>query len=187
MITLESVREYMRDQLETDRAKQAVKVSGASVEEALEQAAIEFGMPVKRLDYEIVEQGTKGVLGVGRKDWIILAYPAAASSVAAGEGAGEQGAAEGKEEVVVADKDAEVFVRLTSEGVFLKVTKPSGRGSKVQERRALEKLSLRGVTNFDSGLVSKVIGHADGEYITKIFLHAADHMSWPIYFDSDRS
>ena len=165
MISLESVREYMRDHLETDRAKQAVKVSGASVEEALEQAAIEFGMPVKRLDYEIVEQGTKGVLGVGRKDWIILAYPAAASSVAAGEGAGEQGAAEGKEEVVVADKDAEVFVRLTSEGVFLKVTKPSGGGSKVQERRALEKLSLRGVTNCDSGLVSKVIRHADGEYI----------------------
>ncbi len=29
--------------------------------------------------------------------------------------------------------------------------------------------------------------NADGEYITKIFLHAADHMSWPIYFDSDRS
>jgi len=165
MITLESVREYMRDQLEADRAEQAVKVSGASVEEALGQAAIELGVPVKRLEYEIVEQGTKGVLGVGRKDWIILAYPAAADSVAAGKGAGEQGAAEGKEEEVVADKDAEVFVRLTSEGVFLKVTKPSGRGSKVQERRALEKLSLRGVTNFDSGLVSKVVRHADGEYI----------------------
>jgi len=165
MITLESVREYMRDQLEADRTKQAVKVSGASVEEALGQAAIELGMPVKRLEYEIVEQGTKGVLGVGRKDWIILAYPATTKSAAAGVSAGEQGAAEGKEEEVVADKDAEVFVRLTSEGVFLKVTKPLGRGTKVQERRALEKLSLRGVTNFDSGLVSKVVRHADGEYI----------------------
>lgn len=165
MITLESVREYMRDQLEADRAKQAVKVSGASIEEALGQAAIELGMPVKHLEYEIVEQGTKGVLGVGRKDWIILAYPWAAKSESAGESAGEQGAAEGKAEEVVADKNAEVFVRLTSEGVFLKVTKPSGGGSRVQERRALEKLSLRGVTNFDSGLVSKVIRHADGEYI----------------------
>ena len=34
MITLESVREYMRDQLEADRAKQAVRVSAASVKEA---------------------------------------------------------------------------------------------------------------------------------------------------------
>jgi len=164
VITLESVREYMRDQLESDRAKQAVEVSGASVKEALGQAAIELGMPVKSLEYEIVAQGTKGLLGVGRKDWVILAYPAARSEEAGGV-AGEQGAAEGREEEVVADKDAEVFVRLTSEGVFLKVTKPSGRGSKVQERRALEKLSVRGVTNFDSGMVSKVIRHADGEYI----------------------
>ena len=69
MITLESVREYMRDQLEADRAKQAVKVSGASIEEALGQAAIELGIPVKRLEYEVVEEGTKGVLGVGRKGW----------------------------------------------------------------------------------------------------------------------
>ena len=83
MITLESVREYMRDQLEADRAEQAVKVSGASVEEALGQASIELGVPVKRLEYEIVEQGTKGVLGVGRKDWIILAYPAAADLASA--------------------------------------------------------------------------------------------------------
>jgi len=77
MITLESIREYMRDQLEVDRTMQAVKARGASVEEALENAALELGIPVKRLEYEIVEPGSKGMLGVGRKDWTILAYPAA--------------------------------------------------------------------------------------------------------------
>ena len=46
MITLESVREYMRSELQADRARKAVRVSGASVEEALKQAAIELIMPV---------------------------------------------------------------------------------------------------------------------------------------------
>ena len=83
MITLESVREFMREQLEADRNTQAVKVSGGTVEEALENASIELGIPVKRLEYEIVEQGSKGMLGVGRKDWVILAYPASSKSALA--------------------------------------------------------------------------------------------------------
>ena len=165
MITLESIREYMRDQLETDRTMQAVRVSGASVEEALENAAIELGVPVKALEYEIVGSGSKGMLGVGRRDWTILAYPAALKAETERAAAAEREAGAGKEEKVIADKDGEVFIRLTSQGVFLKVTKPSGRGAKVAERRALEKLSLRGVANYDGGLVSKVVRHADGEYI----------------------
>jgi predicted RNA-binding protein Jag len=165
MITLESIREYMRDQLEADRARQAVKVSGASVEEALENAAIELGIPVKRLEYEIVESGSKGMLGVGRKDWTILAYPAALKAETGRVATGKREAEEGREEKVVPDKDGEVFIRLISQGVFLKVTKPSGRGARVAERRALEKLSIRGVTSYDGGLVSKVVRHADGEYI----------------------
>jgi len=165
MITLESIREYMRDQLEVDRTMQAVKARGASVEEALENAALELGIPVKRLEYEIVEPGSKGMLGVGRKDWTILAYPAALKAEIEQAAAGERTAEEGREERAIPDKDGEVFVRLTSQGVFLKVTKPSGRGAKLAERRALEKLSLRGVTNYDGGLVSKVVRHADGEYI----------------------
>ncbi|MBN2554196.1 MAG: FapA family protein [Spirochaetales bacterium] len=165
MITLESIREYMRDQLEADRGRQAVKVSGPSVEAALENAAIELGVPVGSLEYEVVEPGSKGMLGVGRKDWTILAYPAE-SKAAAGQAAAAGGAeVRGEQQKEIPDKDGEVFVRLTSEGVFLKVTKPSGRGEKVAERRALEKLSLRGVSRYDGSLVSKVVRHADGEYI----------------------
>jgi len=165
MITLESVREYMRDQLEADRSTQAIKVSGASVEEALENAAIELGVAMKALEYEIVESGSKGMLGLGRRDWTILAYPSALKAETERVAAAEQEGGAGKEEKVIPDKDGEVFVRLTSQGVFLKVTKPSGRGAKVAERRALEKLSLRGVANYDGGLVSKAVRHADGEYI----------------------
>jgi uncharacterized protein (DUF342 family) len=165
MITLETIREYMRDQLKADRSRNAAKVSGATVEEALESAAIELGIPVKSLEYEVVEPGSRGVLGVGRREWTILAYPAASKAEAERQAAGSEAAAAAQHEEVVPDKDGEVFVRLTSQGVFLKVTEPTGRGSKVAERRAVEKLNLRGVTDYDGGLVARVVRHADGEYI----------------------
>ena len=56
-------------------------------------------------------------------------------------------------------------MRLTNEGVFLKVTKPLGNGRKATERMAISKLSERGVSDYDAGLVSRVVKHADGEYI----------------------
>ena len=56
-------------------------------------------------------------------------------------------------------------MRIGSEGALLKVTRPQGRGPRATEIMAFEKLSLRGVANFDSSLVSRVVKHADGEYI----------------------
>jgi uncharacterized protein (DUF342 family) len=164
VITLSGLRAYMREQLATERETKAVRASGASVEEALREAAVQLGLPIRELQYEIVQRGSKGLLGAGRKDWIVLAYQAGAHPEVPVARPAAEGGVE-KQRVPVKDQDGEVFVRLTTEGVFLKVTPPSGRGAPVAEHRALEKLSLRGVNSFDRGLVSRVIRHADGEYI----------------------
>jgi len=153
----------MREQLEADRKVKAVRARGETLEEALRQASIELEVPVKRLEYEILQQGSKGMMGVGRKEWAILAYEAveelSASAVSPGR-VEEMSSAE-----VVQDRDGEVFVRLAGDGVFVKVTRPSGRGARVPERRAVEKLSLRGVASYDAAVLSEVVRHADGEYI----------------------
>jgi uncharacterized protein (DUF342 family) len=165
VISESALREYMRGQLEADRQKKTIRVGAASLEEALRQASIELGVPVRRLEYEIVAPRGTRVLGLGRKEIVILAYEASRGQKAAASEAAAVEAGLPTGQAVVPDRDGEVFVRLTSEGVFLKVTKPGGRGQRAAERRALEKLSLRGVTRFDAGLVSKVVRHADGEYI----------------------
>lgn len=163
MIDESAVREYMRAQLQADRQNKTIRVSAASLEEALRQASIELGVPVRRLEYEIVAS-PGGAKILGKKEVVILAYEAAGAQKAAAAAAAAP-AAEPAGPQQVRDKDGEVFVRLNSQGVFLKVTRPVGRGQRATERRALEKLSLRGVTRFDAGLVSKVVRHADGEYI----------------------
>lgn len=62
MVDLDGLREYMRTQAETDRNMKWVQVEGVDIEDALRQAAIELGLPVRKLDYEIRENGSKGAL-----------------------------------------------------------------------------------------------------------------------------
>jgi uncharacterized protein (DUF342 family) len=164
MISAGELRQYMADQLAEDRGNRAVRARGWSLREALAQAAVELGVPVKNLDYELVQRGSRGTMGVGRRQWIISAYESRRVREAARAEARPQAGA-GAAGAPVPDRDAEVFLHLNAEGVFLKVTRPSGRGQRASERQALERLALRNVTQYDAGLVSRVVKHADGEYI----------------------
>ena len=75
MVTLVQLREYMKKQAEADRSKKSVQVTGSSIEEALGQASIELGLPVKQIEYEVLEKGSRGAFGAGKKDFILIAYP----------------------------------------------------------------------------------------------------------------
>ena len=45
--------------------------TGKTVEDALTQATIELGLTSDKLDYEVVEKGSSGILGLGAKDAVI--------------------------------------------------------------------------------------------------------------------
>jgi len=163
VISLGQLREYLADQLEEDRRHKTVRARGANLPEALAQAALELGVPVKALDFEILEKGSRGTLGLGRKGWVILAYPAVRTEAARAQAAPSEAVRPQAEQV--ADRDGEVFLHLAADGAYLKVTPPAGRGARAGERAALEKLSIRGITQYDEDLVAQVVKHADGEYI----------------------
>jgi uncharacterized protein len=168
VVTLEQIREYMRLQSEEDKKNRAIAVQAESVPEALQKASIELGIPVRGLEYEILEKGTSGTLGMGRKLWKLNVYERSKevkTSVEVEEQTprSPQGAARAEEKPK--DRPGEVFVRISGTSALLRVTKPQGKGPRATEIMALEKLSLRGISNFDPSLVSRVVKHADGEYI----------------------
>ncbi|HET6485409.1 MAG TPA: Jag N-terminal domain-containing protein, partial [Spirochaetia bacterium] len=172
LIGLEELRDLMRKQSEEDRKNRTITVEGPSVEEALKRASIELGVPVRRLEFEVAIRGSDGMLGMGRKPWKLSVYEKSQMVKTEQE---SQADALREEELSAAeaqrpkDRPGEVFVRIQADGVYLKVTRPQGRGPKATELMALERLSLRGVSRFDEGLVSRVVKHADGEYV-----HVAD-------------
>jgi hypothetical protein len=167
-IGLEQLQEYMRKQSEEDKKNPTIAVEGESVPEALKKASIELGIPVRGLEYEVVLKGSPGAMGIGRTPWKLNVYERSKEVKTRAEAEEEaRREAERSAEAAERPKDlpGEVFVRISSDGAFLKVTRPQARGPRATEIMALERLSLRGVSNFDSALVSRVVKHADGEFI----------------------
>ena len=165
MIELPRLREYMRVQAEEDKKRRSVNVSGPTIEDALNQAAIELAVTVKDLEFEVLEPGSKGTFGFGRKDCVLIAYEKSGDVLVEEESLDFDLGYAGENEDIVEDRDGEVFVRLSPEGVLLKVTPPQGKGSKITERQALDALDRRGVDNFDKSMVTAAVKHAGSEYI----------------------
>lgn len=71
-------------------ARSSVEARGESLEAALEAAAAELGIPVDELSYEVQDEGSKGLLGLGAREVSVRAWPKGAER--------EAGAAEGPED-----------------------------------------------------------------------------------------
>jgi uncharacterized protein (DUF342 family) len=168
VIRIDELRDYMRRQSEEDKKRRTITVEAESVTEGLSRASIELGVPVRLLAYEVVTPGSAGTFGIGRRPWKLSVYEKSKvvkTSAEAEEEARREAARAAEAAARPQDVPGEVFVRVTSEGVFLRVTRPQGRGARASEIMALESLSLRGVTGFDQGMVSRVVKHADGEFV----------------------
>lgn len=165
MVELAEIREFMRLQAEEDRNRRWVQTEGENLEDALRQAAIELGVPVKKLEYEIRDPGKKGILGIGKSRCIIVAYPMV-EAVEAGVGddilSMDLGLGESDEPE---DRDGKAVVQLRPEGVFLKVLPPVGNGRRAGEGDALEALHERAVHDFEKNLVKNIVKQADGDFI----------------------
>jgi uncharacterized protein (DUF342 family) len=163
MVEFVQLQQMIREQLEQDKTTRAVEAAGETVEAAVAEAAALLDVPVRRLEYEIIERGFAGFFGTGRKEWKINAYKRYESREV--EETVEAESEELKaEEPIVENRDGEVFVHFGSEGVLLKVTPPQGKGKRVAEGQALKILSARNVKDFDHQQVSAVVKQADGIY-----------------------
>ncbi|MDR1466740.1 MAG: FapA family protein [Treponema sp.] len=165
MIDFVKLQKLMKEQLEVDRQIRTVDTEGDSLESALTKAGILLDVPVRHIEYEIVERGFRGIFGSEKEDWKIRAY-AKDSYYVTRTGHSSVSGIETSNTVVTIDKDGEVFVVLSTEGAMLKVTAPVGSGKRVTKAMALQRLTARNVKTIDEKLVHAVVEAAEGEYIT---------------------
>ncbi|MDR0456727.1 MAG: FapA family protein [Treponema sp.] len=165
MVDFVQLQEILKHRLEQDRAIHIIEVTGSTLEAATADAAALLDIPVRLLEYEIVERGSSGMLGMGKKEWRIQAYEkVTAKAKKHGEGLLEEEL--GEQAPVIEDRDGEAFVYFSSDGeAMLKVTAPSGNGRKAAETYAVQLLRDRHAENIDTGLVSKIVREAQGTYI----------------------
>ena len=74
MVTLDKIRQDMKSRLDIDKDLHQVDVNADTIDEALADAAVQLDTKVANLQYEIVERGSEGFLGLGKKHWVLKIY-----------------------------------------------------------------------------------------------------------------
>ncbi len=168
MIKIDQLRKYMKTLYEKDKKNKTIHAKGKTLDDALREAAIQLGLPIKKIEYEIIKRGTKKVLGMGGGEWELVAYAAAedldAKDIFEEEIAFDMNL---KSEYLekAKNKDGKISVRLQPDGVFLKVNKPIGSGKKANIAAAKNIIMKRNITSYDEALVDKVVRYADDKYV----------------------
>jgi uncharacterized protein (DUF342 family) len=163
MVDFVRLQQIVKGQLEQDRNIRIVTATGTTLEDAVTEAGVLLDLPLRMLEYEIVEQGSKGFLGSGKKNWSIQAYEKAHFKKENNE-AWEEDQKDSREEAKQY-ADGEVFLHLSLDGAFMKVTPPVGDGRRVTYTDAFHLLNSRNVHDFDKELVSSLIQKAGSEYV----------------------
>jgi uncharacterized protein (DUF342 family) len=164
MVNFVQLQQIIKERLEQDRVIRSIEASGSTLEDAISEAATLLNLPVRRLEYEVVERGFPGVLGKGKKDWKIRVYE---RKVVEPE---ETPVLEVEETIIekipeIIDKDGEVFVHLYPQGAFIKVVPPLGKGQKITDTAVLSALKKRIVKDIDMPVLSETVRQAAGVYI----------------------
>jgi len=169
MLNLEEFQRRMEEELKKTRDSRTVQVSGKNLDEALEQASVELSLPVKNIDYEILDKGNPGFFGIKSRPCRIIAYQAAKPADEERElSLDEQFNLQSYEQDSVEinkDVDGKFSVRLASDGAWLKVFPPKGDGMPVEKEEVIQKLNDRNVFEIDVDMVQTVIEQADEMWI----------------------
>ena len=169
MITLDTIRKDMAGLLAKDKDIHYIEVRADTLDEALADAAVQFDTRVVNLEYEVLERGFDGFMGIGKKPWFLKIYqnPDAVKKVVIGKN-GEIIDAE-DEETIEKDvsRDGVYYIHRFGPEIFLKIVLPIGTGKPVDVDMLVSDLNRPDTKSFDEAKVRKLAqtGTA-GEYIS---------------------
>ena len=151
-----------------DNPEEEVEVFADSLKQALELAANDLGADIADLDYEVLEKGTGGFFGVGRKPYRVLVKRAAVSTEHDDIEKIERklaSVAEGDLVVQKSDRnvDGAFSVRVLKTGVWLTVTPSKGKGRQVILNDVTTRLYAMQINNADMKKIEKEVKKASGK------------------------
>lgn len=168
MVTLDTIRTDLGKTLEEDKKLRFVEVHADSLEEALSDAATQLNCRVKHLEYEVLEAGFSGVLGLMKKPWFIRAYqnPEEAKKASIRNNMSDTGGESLVEENIPVDKDGVFYVHYFSAQINLKVVLPVGNGVPVPLSEVMGRLKRSDTVFIEEDLVKELVKNGtDGKYV----------------------
>lgn len=169
MVTLDKIRSDMKERFLIDKDLHMVDVRADTIDEALSDASVQLNTKISNLQYEVVERGSDGFLGIGKKPWFLKIYQdpntITKATVKAADGLIIDD--ESEDANVVKNQDGMYYVRHFGSDIVLKVLLPIGDGTPVELRDVLDDIKRQDTVDYDESLVKKLVKNGtDGQYTT---------------------
>lgn len=141
-------------------------IEAESIEDGLVEASKKMSIPITELEYEIIQRGSHGFLGIGRRPYRFRIVPPAGYVSAAGEGVeGDLSAALASQAPPKpVSKDGFFKMRITKRGVLLKVVPPQGEGKPANFEEIQQAMTYKGLSNVPWEKVRGVIARNSSHY-----------------------
>jgi uncharacterized protein (DUF342 family) len=164
LVDFASLQAAVKERLEIDSAITAVETEGPTLEAAISEAATLLGVPLRHIEYEIIERHTS-IFGIGENICKIRAYQR--SGVAVEDERIDDDVDEYYEEVgtLEEDIDGQIFIQCRRDGVYMKITAPVGNGESANKSTALHLLNKRGVKLFDINRINNLFKLPETNYV----------------------
>lgn len=167
MVTLEKLREDMNTLLQVDKNLHFVEVNADTIDEALADAVVQLDTKLANLHYEVVEKGSDGILGLGKKPWKIMVYQDPStikkSTKLTSEGLFDTDVE--TETAKITNRDGLFYVRHFKSDIMLKIILPLGEGIPVEVKDVLDEIKRPDTISFDEELVKKCVkSGTDNDY-----------------------
>ncbi|MDR3238066.1 MAG: FapA family protein [Spirochaetia bacterium] len=163
---MEALKDFFKElAAEQSTADDAIEVYADSVKQALELAAEEFDVGVSMLDYNILEKGTEGIFGIGRKPYHVLVklIPEEEDDSSDIDKLAKKLAPAIAETMAEPDDiDASYKIRITKSGIWFTAYPPKGDGLPLEPLSIQAKLGAMKVNNADLGALEKAVGKMSG-------------------------
>ena len=167
MVTLEKLREDMNTLLQVDKNLHFVEVNADTIDEALADAVVQLDTKLANLHYEVVEKGSDGILGLGKKPWKIMVYqdPSTINKSTKLTSEGLFDTDEETETAKITNRDGLFYVRHFKSDIMLKIILPLGEGIPVEVKDVLDEIKRPDTISFDEELVKKCVkSGTDNDY-----------------------
>ena len=169
MVTLDKIRSDMKERFLIDKDLHMVDVRADTIDEALSDASVQLNTKISNLQYEVVERGSDGFLGIGKKPWFLKIYQdpniITKATVKASDGLIIDD--ESEDANVVKNQDGMYYVRHFGSDIVLKVLLPIGDGTPVELCDVLDDIKRQDTVDYDESLVKKLVKNGtDGQYTT---------------------
>ena len=167
MVTLEKLREDMNTLLQVDKNLHFVEVNADTIDEALADAVVQLDTKLANLHYEVVEKGSDGILGLGKKPWKIMVYqdPSTIKKSTKLTSEGLFDTDEETETAKITNRDGLFYVRHFKSDIMLKIILPLGDGIPVEVKDVLDEIKRPDTISFDEELVKKCVkSGTDNDY-----------------------